>query len=399
MALKPDLSPVLILLWAAVSLVMAAALVIVNKRVLHEFPFPLALTSLQHTLRWATISLATIAFDFDHFEPFGPSRGLRDYFLDNPLSTARFSLWRAVKRCLRLPNITGGLGLALTFAVGTLSTNCSLAFNTVGTSQALRILSIPLTALLQAHTCTRRSNGTAVSIALILAGVGLATFRDYWRNVVGIVWGLLGAVATALTNTAPSRPIHARLGRFGFQTIQLVTPYVAIICLAGSLVFEMPSALALSEWSAFLGAATHSHNTYEYIRIKEATGTDSHHHHDLACPARPGETVWVVGLSCVLTVLANSLDFGLVYLCSTPTFYLVGHLKSLLIVLTALVLVHRSDQDARFAGDSLQLIGVLTALAGLLGFIYSKKSSAGSGAMVTSTLTPTLTHGIKASHP
>lgn len=118
--------------------------------------------------------------------------------------------------------------------------NLSLEYNTAGTSLLIRLLTLPITAVLQAMLFGRRHDkAVVISLVPVAVGVGLNAFGDLSFNAVGLVFGVAGAVAAAwyLTLAAEQQQrLRQSPGQLLEGQLRFALPVLALL----ALVFEPP---------------------------------------------------------------------------------------------------------------------------------------------------------------
>lgn len=110
--------------------------------------------------------------------------------------------------------------------------NVSLALVSVPFHQVLRSTCPVATILIYKVVYGRSySRSTYLSMVPLIIGVGLATFGDYYFNLIGFTLTLLGVVLAAIKTVATNRLMTGSLALSAMEVLFRMTPLAAIQCL------------------------------------------------------------------------------------------------------------------------------------------------------------------------
>lgn len=213
--------------------------------------------------------------------------------------------------------------------------NLNLAYNSVGFYQLSKLVCIPFTILVQ-RVVFRQEASTAVKLTLvpILLGVGLATVHDVSVNLVGTFFAILAVVFTTFSQFFTQR-YQGVLECNAMQLLYLTSP---LIC-AGMLLLA-PFFDNLTEFRAFMAAGGGGENKAAVL-------------------------AWVA-VSCVLAFGVNVSNYLVLGKSSPLTYQVLGHLKTVLILVLGFTLFH-TPVSAR------QALGVFFALVGVISYTETKR--------------------------
>lgn len=226
------------------------------------------------------------------------------------------------------PRTVMGFGILNGASIGLL--NLSLGFNSVSFYQMTKLAIIPCTVLLQTVFLRMRfSVAVQGTLAVLLAGVGIATVTDIELNVVGTVLSLFAIVSTCvaqiMTNT-----IQKQHKVSSTQLLYQTCPYQAL-----TLVLTGP----------FL----------DYFLTSP--------HQNVFAFKYENSTVFFIVLSCLISVSVNFSTFLVIGKTSPVTYQVLGHLKTCLVLAFGYIVLRNPFTWQNFAG-------ILVALLGMVAYSY-----------------------------
>lgn len=217
--------------------------------------------------------------------------------------------------------IMGGFGVASIVFM-----NYSLKWNTVGFYQVMKLSVIPVVLLIDYVTKGKLvSRKVTTSLVLVLAGVAVATVTDVELRQLGLVMGVLAVLSTAQYQLWQGSK-QAQFQLSGTQCAHSV-------------------ALVQTAWAGVFAALL------EFSSINQQFPSYS----------VPLPLLGKILLSCLLAVSVNVHTFLLIGKTSAVTFQVVGHGKTILILLGGYLLFPLADTHLLFQN----LTGILLALVGV----------------------------------
>jgi len=287
------------LLYAAFNIVAVTSIVIINKRVFKtfNFHFPILLLLIHTCVTYVGVRTAALfgAFDLKAL----PTRPL-------VILAGSFIFYNA----LSLINLN---------------------INTVGFYQISKILVTPTVMVLNAiFFQTQTSTEMKKSVAVMLAGVGLATVSDVDVGAVGFVIGMLAVIGSAQSQILIGHT-QKSLGASGNQVLVAYIPFLAPM-LAVVATFDMQ----LPENS--------EHGSQAYGIWYEEHGST--------------EALITIGVSACLGLLVSLSTFLLIGATSALTYNIVGHTKTIMILVMGVVVFGDSVSSQKIGGIGLALCGV-----------------------------------------
>lgn len=224
-----------------------------------------------------------------------------------------------VKR-LPLPKM---LPLAVTFCGFVVFTNLSLGYNTIGTYQIIKTLTMPTIMIIQTWFYDKTFS-TKVKLTLIplAMGVYLNTYYDIKFNVLGTMFALIGVLTTSLYQVW----VGEKQKEFQVNSMQLLF-YQAPLS-ATLLLFVVP-----------------------FVEPPWAPDGFLHHRWTLLDLA-------VVGLTGVVAFLVNLSIYWIIGNTSAVTYNVVGHTKFLLTLIGGFVVFHDRVQLIQVVGIVFTFVGV-----------------------------------------
>lgn len=221
--------------------------------------------------------------------------------------------------------------------------NLNLSYNSVGFYQLSKLMCIPFTIAVQ-RVIFRQEASTAVKLSLIpiLFGVGLATVHDLSLNLVGCFFAALAVIFTTFSQFFTQR-YQAVLECNALQLLYLTSPLICVGMLLLAPFFDN-----LPEFYAFLRGKA----------LTMADGSES--------PSSNAVVLMWVFMSCLLALGVNVSNYLVLGKTSPLTYQVLGHLKTVLILILGVVLFH-SPVDVRQVG------GVVSAIGGVVFYTEAKR--------------------------
>jgi solute carrier family 35 protein E3 len=226
----------------------------------------------------------------------------------------------------------------LPVAVGSLLSvgfmNLSLSHNSVGFYQLAKLACIPVTLLIQYF---ESSHSVPLKILLtlipILFGVGYATVHDVSVSLYGTIIATIAVIATAVSQILTSK--YQKMPRKdedekinALQLLYLTSPLISIGMLIMCPFFDNIDELA----------------NYEYTL----------------------PTIFRIFITCVLALGVNITNYSVIGSTSPLTYQVLGHLKTILIIIIGFVLFNK-------AVDMRNVIGITIAMAGVIAYTELKR--------------------------
>jgi len=229
------------------------------------------------------------------------------------------------------------LPLAACYALCTPLSNLSLAFNSVGFYQMMKILTTPYVALVEwwFYGATF-SDPIKFSLFLVTVGVIFASVNDVEFNWLGATYAIVCMIITAQYQIY----VGTKQKELGVNSTQLLTNMVPV------------SALIVLVLTPFL----------------DATGIFFAQENSLVNYEFTAEAVLAVFGSAVLAVFVNMSIFLLIGATSPVTYNVVGHFKTVLILAFSFVVF-----DTPFNGKN--VLGMILALAGMILYTHIKMNA------------------------
>ncbi|KAI9222687.1 hypothetical protein BC828DRAFT_403819 [Blastocladiella britannica] len=292
------------------NVVTSVAIVLVNKRVLAVFPRAVILTLLHQAFCWLVTSLMVWSGT-----------------LAVPPAAA------ANRRAAALAGATNVLGLYLM--------NVSLSVNSVGVYQLSKLACLPVIGMLQTVLYRAPVPPTAhlVSLTIVMLGVVLSTQKDFRTHPAGLMVSTVAVILTSLSQVTIQHLPSFR-GLNGMQTVALMSPY---------------STGVLAVLVAFIDLP-------QMVFSPDSTGQ--------SLGAQLAAAPWgYVAVSCVLALGANYYGNSIISATSAITFNLVGHLKTVLIVVAGAVFSPAAN-DLGVA----KVLGMAVSMTGMGAYTWLKNT-------------------------
>jgi len=263
------------------------------------------------------------------------------HFLCQTISLEIASRFLGLFPAKRLPNRDNNI-TALVGVGSIVFMNYNLRFNSVGLYQMSKLLCIPLMVLIQTKFHNKVFSGKLkFTLFVILAGVGITTVTDIEVNLVGALFAVIAVLCTTQFQIwQGSKQAQHKLS--SIQITHSVSLPMFVITFAAAVVTE------------FL-PAENSVLDYEFVGVEEYV---------------------MIGLSCMLAIMVNISSFTLIGISSPVTYQVVGHCKTVLVLLGGIVMFSTVNSMSDLFKN---LIGIVVAMAGV--FLYGHvKDAEASGA-------------------
>ena len=199
----------------------------------------------------------------------------------------------------------------------------------------LKLACIPATVAIQSILFAKyASNRLKFSLFILLVGVGITTVTDVQYHPLGIMFGVLGMISTSLSQIwcsefperykmSPTQFLHATIG---YQAV-----WAGIACL----IFENEL-----NWTGIIGGITTSFPLVELII-----------------------------LSCLLGTFSHLFGNALIYYSSPVTFQVVGHAKTIGIILASYFIFGEPEGQSVLKS----YIGTIVSLGGIIDYSIQKQ--------------------------
>jgi solute carrier family 35 protein E3 len=197
--------------------------------------------------------------------------------------------------------------------------NLNLAANSVGFYQLSKLACIPVTLLID-RICHNRIPSLTILLTLLplLAGVGLGTVNDVTVNFVGTVYALLAVLAASLAQIFTSN-VQKELGCNAMQLLYHTSPLVVVQMVVATPMF---------------------HDVGLIVENKPTSVVSMH-----------------ILLSCVLAFGVNVSNYMVLGLTSPLTYQVLGHLKTILILVIGSLTFKTIPTPSVACGMSLAVFG------------------------------------------
>ncbi|EOD28043.1 hypothetical protein EMIHUDRAFT_114379 [Emiliania huxleyi CCMP1516] len=224
--------------------------------------------------------------------------------------------------------------------------NVSLSLNSVGFYQVTKLTIVPVTLLINFYMYTvSTTHKVKLSLLILLAGVGIATVSDVDLRPLGLAFGVLAVLSTAMFQIWQGTK-QKEYGMSGTQLQYSVSFYQALSSCGLSLAVES-FCLAPQQLD---GRGVPAQRRTSAVAPRAST----------------------ILATCFLALLVNWCSFGLIGKTSPITFQVVGHAKTCLVLIGGYVFFP-------VAGDAQQLYnniaGVTVAMFGVVLYGHLKHAS------------------------
>lgn len=227
--------------------------------------------------------------------------------------------------------------------VGSISfNNLSLAHNSIGFYQTMKLLCIPCTMVLQLLLYAEFvSSKTKASLVILTIGVGIATVSDMSLEVIGALFGILATLTTSFAQILNGK-IQAKYGLTPFQVLQkLMLPHFILTIIAAVPLEILP----------IVQNKTKQNYISEFI-------------------SNPWMLICLV-FNCILAATLNFFAFATIGRLSPLTHQVVGHAKTVLILVMGFIFF-----PVVITGSTLfkQCSGIVVALLGVAFYSYTRST-------------------------
>ena len=201
--------------------------------------------------------------------------------------------------------------------------NLNLASNSVGFYQMSKLSCIPTTLILESMIGTRQQHLNMMmltSLTFIIVGMLLVAVHEVSFTAIGMVWATLAILATSSAQVFFG-PLQRDLGMNALQLLYHTSPLLT----CGSFVI-VP--------------------LFEDTELLMKTRITSNIFSDIFC-------------SCLMAVMLNATNYVVLGWASPLTYQVLGHLKTILILVTGIAFFDQWPSDRALAGIVIAMIGVL----------------------------------------
>lgn len=197
--------------------------------------------------------------------------------------------------------------------------NLNLAANSVGFYQLSKLACIPVTLLIE-KACHGKIPSLAVLLTLLplLVGVGIGTVNDVTMNVIGTIYALLAVLAASLAQIFTSN-VQKELECNAMQLLYHTSPLIVLQMVVATPMF---------------------HNVGSLVENQPPLVVSMH-----------------IFLSCILAFGVNVSNYMVLGLTSPLTYQVVGHLKTILILVIGSVIFKTIPTPSVAFGMSLAVFG------------------------------------------
>ena len=270
------------------------------------------------------------------------SRGLGCKFTTTVTALHFFSTWillevMCVQKKIEEPSkvpVKNAIAMSLLLVSSILFMNFNLVMNSIGFYQMSKLCCIPYIVIFtMIFNKQKYSLWELLSLALLLVGVGLFSISDVEINFFGTVVAICGVITSSHSQIMMGSIQH-QFDISGAAAQLVAAPYEVIL---GSI-----AAVSIEFWGekSFL--------TYQFS-LKD----------------------WVlIGTSCLLAVGVNVCGFGLIGKTSPVTYQVVGHIKTILLLVSGYILFPSNWTSKAQMIKS--IVGIIVALIGVISYTFVK---------------------------
>jgi hypothetical protein len=230
--------------------------------------------------------------------------------------------------------------VAISNVLGLLLMNASLSWNSVSVYQLSKLTCIPCIVILQ-RVLFREAWPhplILVSLGLIVSGVAMASVSSFAAHPIGLLLALAAVITTSLSQVSLQHTPSFK-GLSGWQSVSLISPTATIVLILLSIIIEVPKMIN-GELSLY------SFNAHTWIGIF---------------------------MSSIFAILCNYTGNSVIQQASALAYNIVGHLKSMLILIAGYTLFVNRLEDSL---SPIKFYGIILSLTGM-GF-YSHLKTSGS---------------------
>ena len=227
--------------------------------------------------------------------------------------------------------------------------NLSLNSNSVGFYQITKLTIIPVTLAINLLYGVHTNGKIKLALLILLAGVGVATVTDVALRPLGLVYGALAVLTTAVFQIWQGTK-QKEYEISGTQLPAAVAPWQTVQAL-----------VAAAEGVCWKPDGSCPMLVLDFV-LEAAASDDG------------VRTLGLVLATCFLALAVNFCSFGLIGRTSPITFQVVGHLKTCLVLVGGYVLFASKQQDPHQLQNN--IIGVSVAMVGCVLYGHLKHAAA-----------------------
>ena len=217
--------------------------------------------------------------------------------------------------------------------------NLSLNSNSVGFYQITKLTIIPVVLAINLLYGVHTNGKIKLALLILLGGVGVATVTDVQLRPIGLVYGALAVLTTAVFQIWQGSK-QKEFSMSGTQLQAAVAPWMAAQSLAVA---------AAAEGVCWKPDGSCPKLVQDFV-LEAAASDDG------------VRTLGLVLATCFLALAVNFCSFGLIGRTSPITFQVVGHLKTCLVLVGGYVLftgkhIHKRQLQNNIVGVSVAMVG------------------------------------------
>jgi solute carrier family 35 protein E3 len=206
--------------------------------------------------------------------------------------------------------------------------NLNLAWNSVGFYQISKLACIPLTLLLEyLMNGKKASQNVQLSLVVILLGVGVATVSDIEMNMIGSIFATIAIIFTTLAQIYTSTR-QKELGLDALQLLHQSGPFISM-----GMMMSIP--FLDNVWTA-------PHNKRPLVQFEWDMGT-----------------IGLIMVTCIFALMVNVTNYYVIGKTSPVTYQVVGHFKTILILVLGYVAFSQQVNYTNLFGVSVAVVGMI----------------------------------------
>ena len=244
--------------------------------------------------------------------------------------------------------------------------NLSLNSNSVGFYQITKLTIIPVVLAINLLYGVHTNGKIKLALLILLAGVGVATVTDVQLRPLGLVYGALAVLTTAVFQIWQGTK-QKEFEISGTQLQAAVAPWQTVQALVAAALTEGVCLKPQSPTHAF------DYGAYRLFEDKVCPKTVPVFVREAAASDDGVRTLGLVLATCFLALAVNFCSFGLIGRTSPITFQVVGHLKTCLVLVGGYVLFASKQQDPHQLQNN--IIGVSVAMVGCVLYGHLKHAA------------------------
>ena len=244
--------------------------------------------------------------------------------------------------------------------------NLSLNSNSVGFYQITKLTIIPVVLAINLLYGVHTNGKIKLALLILLAGVGVATVTDVQLRPIGLVYGTLAVLTTAVFQIWQGTK-QKEFEISGTQLQAAVAPWQTVQALVAAALTEGVCLKPQSPTHAF------DYGAYRLFEDKVCPKTVPVFVREAAASDDGVRTLGLVLATCFLALAVNFCSFGLIGRTSPITFQVVGHLKTCLVLVGGYVLFASKQQDPHQLQNN--IIGVSVAMVGCVLYGHLKHAA------------------------